>query len=117
MEHFTRFGTEVDKATRLQIEKGKRILMALKQQPNQPLSFPLTIVILFALNRGFMDQIPLSQISDYEKGLRDYFTVNEPRLINEITTHARLTDQITEDLNRAVSALNNRWAKEKGEIS
>jgi len=117
VEHFTRFGTEVDRTTRQQIEKGKRILATFKQQPNEPLSFPLTVVILFSLNRGFMDQVPLSQITAYEKELKDFFKAKEPRLLNDIATQAHLTEPITEDLNRALSAFNVRWAKEKGEIT
>lgn len=117
VEHFTRFGTEVDETTRRQIEKGKRILSTLKQKPNQPYSFSMTIVILFALNRGYLDDIPVSQIESFEESLRDYFSLQEHKLLNDINKEARLSDTITDDLHRALSTFSKKWAEKKGSSS
>ncbi len=115
VEHFTRFGTEVDKATRLQIERGKRILAILKQKPNQPFSFPMTIVILYSLNRGFLENIPISQISVYVQALRKDFSRKENKILNEINKEKYFSSQITEELNRALSTFNQQWNQKKGE--
>jgi len=116
VEHFTRFGTDVDQATRQQIEKGKRILNVFKQKPNDPHSFPMTIVILFALNKGYMDHVALPQIQNYQNELREYFPKKEAKLLNDIEKEARLTQHIVDELNRALTAFNEHLAKEKGEI-
>ncbi|MEA3327230.1 MAG: F0F1 ATP synthase subunit alpha [Chloroflexota bacterium] len=115
VEHFTRFGTEVDKTTRQQIEKGKRILTLLKQKPNQPYSFPMTIVVLYALNRGFFEEVPISQMSIYEQSLRNDFSRKETKLLSEIEKEVNLTTQIIEELNRTLSTFNQQWNQKKGQ--
>jgi len=115
VEHFTRFGTEVDRATQQQIEKGKRILSLLKQRPNQPFLFPMTIVILYALNRGFLDEVPISHISVYEQTLRNDFSRKETKLLNEIMKEAFLSSQIITELNQALSSFNQQWNLMKGQ--
>ncbi len=116
VEHFTRFGTEVDAVTRQQIEKGKRILNALKQKPNQPYTYPITIVILFALNKGYMDHVPYALIEDYEEDLRIYFSKTETKLLNMINKEARLSDEITEQLHHSLLSYNESWNEERGLI-
>lgn len=116
VEHFTRFGTEVDEATRKQIEKGKRILNALKQGPHQPVSFPMIVVVLYALNKGYMDEIPASQITAYEDALKDTFKKNEAKLLNDIKKEGQLTNTIENELDRAISNFTINWNEKEGEI-
>jgi F-type H+-transporting ATPase subunit alpha len=114
VEHFTRFGTEVDRATRQQIERGKRILSIFQQKPNQPLSFAMTIVILFSLDRGYMDQVPISILQTYQQDLREYFLRKETKLLNDINQERHLIDEITTDLKRALSTFNAVWKEKEG---
>jgi F-type H+/Na+-transporting ATPase subunit alpha len=117
VEHFTRFGTEVDETTRRQIDKGKRILTILKQEPNKPFSYPMTIVVLYALNKGFFNPIPLEQIGNYEQELRSFFTHRENKLLININKESRMTEANAEDLENALSAFNHHWFEMKGEIT
>ncbi len=117
VEHFTRFGTEVDQATRQQIEKGKRILNVLKQKPNQPYTFPHTVVLLYALTNGYLDHVPLPHIDLYQDELNSYFTYNESKLLNDINREGALTKEITKDLERALIDFNEDWAEKKGALS
>jgi F-type H+-transporting ATPase subunit alpha len=116
VEHFTRFGTEVDDATMRQIEKGKRILAVLKQKPHQPLSFPQMVVVLYALNQGFMDRVDSRNIGDYETELVQTVSEKETKLLKAIETQGQLTDEIREGLERVLLAFNESWFLEKGEI-
>jgi F-type H+/Na+-transporting ATPase subunit alpha len=116
VEHFTRFGTEVDETTRRQINKGKRILNILKQEPNKPYSYAMTIVVLYALNKGYLDQIPLEQLQQYEQTLRSFFRKRENKLLINIDNEARLTEAISTELKDALSAFNHQWSEMKGEI-
>jgi F-type H+-transporting ATPase subunit alpha len=117
VEHFTRFGTEVDRATRQQIEKGKRILTILEQKPNQPYTFPIMVVLVYALTKGYMDEIPLPMLNDYQQEMRNYFPKKETKLLNDLNREGELTEEITEELERALTAFKNRWAEEKGAAS
>lgn len=109
--HFTQFGTEVDEATRRQIDKGQRILNSLKQNPHQPFSYPMTILALYALNHGYVDNIPLSRIQDYLKDLKDYASNNEIKLINRIDKETHLTEAIRVELDRVINTFNEQWVE------
>lgn len=114
--HFTRFGTDVDEATYRQIERGDRILHTLKQGPHRPFSYTMTIVALFALNNGFMDQVPVSQITAYQESLSSFLTRRESKLVKDISEEETLTDSTTQELERVLLAFNEVWMEEKGEV-
>ncbi len=116
VEHFTRFGTEVDAATQRQIEQGKRILNTMKQTPNQPYSFPMMVVVLFALNKGYLEAIPISQVESYEESLINYFNTKANKLLNTISKEGQLTESIVEELHRTIKAFNEQWTEEEGDI-
>jgi len=116
VEHFTRFGTEVGEATRQQIQKGKRILNVLKQKPHQPIPFPMLVVILYALNKGFMDEIPVSDVMEYETLLKDYVKHKEPKLLSDIKKEGQITDSLEKELDRLLSNFTEAWNEKKGEI-
>lgn len=114
VEHFTRFGTEVDRATKQQIEKGKRILNILKQKPNQPYTYPTMVVLLYALTKGYMDDIPIPMLNAYQQEMRDYLPKKESKILNDINREGELTEEIIVDLERALTTFNSHWAEEKG---
>jgi len=114
VEHFTRFGTEVDQATKQQIEKGKRILNLLKQKPNQPYSFPIMVVLVFALTHGYVDGIPIPQLNAYQQEMREYIPQKESKLLNDINREGELTEEIIGEIERSLTEFNNHWAEEKG---
>ncbi len=114
--HFTQFGTEVDEATRRQIDKGRRILSALKQDPHNPYSYPMTIIVLYALNKGFMDHVPVNEIHSYITQLRGYISDLEINLHNSIGKEDNLTSNLRKDIDRALHTFEEHWKKQKGEI-
>lgn len=116
VEHFTRFGTEVDETTRRQINKGKRILSIMKQQPNKPYSYSMTVILLFALNKGLFDPISIEDVVKYEQSLREFFIHRENKLLINIEKVSDLTESITKELENALSTFNHIWLEMKGEI-
>jgi len=114
VEHFTRFGTEVDDATRNQIQKGQLILAVLKQKPHNPTSFAGTVVILYAHNHGYLDQIPLRKIAKFKNKLVRHFYTHEAKLASEIEKTGELTPSIEEQLTQALDDFSQVWLEEKG---
>jgi F-type H+-transporting ATPase subunit alpha len=114
VEHFTRFGTEVDEATRQQIQKGQRILAVLRQKPHEPSSFVNTVVILYALNHGFIDRIPLRQIPSFKTKLVQYVASHEAKLVNELDKEGQLTEEIEAQLTQVLTDFVETWLEEKG---
>lgn len=72
LEAFAQFATDLDEATKKQIERGRRAMELMKQKQYAPLSFAEQSVVVFALNSGYLDQIPVEQIQRFEEELLGY---------------------------------------------
>lgn len=114
VEHFTRFGTEVDEATNRQVQKGKQILNLFNQKPHQPISFPLLVVLLFALEKGYLDSIFLPDLKVYQDELITFFEVREKKLLIEIEKEGCLTEEIVTQLIEALDGFVSGWLEKKG---
>ena len=114
VEHFTRFGTEVDDATRNQIKKGQRILAVLKQKPHEPSTFVGTVIILYALNHGFIDRVPIRQIQKFKTRLVAHFYEHETKLVSEIEKESALSKEIEQELTQVLTEFSETWMEEKG---
>jgi F-type H+-transporting ATPase subunit alpha len=99
---FAQFASDLDEATRKQLERGQRITELLKQKQYSPLSVAEMAVSLFAVDRGYLDDIPLNKISDFETALLAYMRSNYKGLLDEIITTGDYNDQIEAALKKDV---------------
>ncbi|MDY0298049.1 MAG: F0F1 ATP synthase subunit alpha [Acidobacteriota bacterium] len=81
---FTQFGTDLDKATVSQLERGKRLSQLLKQDQYQPMPVENQILVIFAGTRGFLDEFPVEVVDRYEKKLLSHISANHPEVLREI---------------------------------
>lgn len=72
LEAFAQFGSDLDESTKKQIERGRRAVELLKQPQYSPVSTVRQVVVLYALSKGYMDDIDLNKIREFEEGLLDY---------------------------------------------
>jgi len=100
---FARFGTEIDRTTRQQITRGERLREVLKQRPYQPQSLAEQIVVLYAASHGFLDDIPLERVDEYERGLWDYAQREYRSVIRRISEERDLTQDLEADLGTLVT--------------
>jgi len=100
VSRFARFGTEVDEATLRQIRRGERVRAVLAQPPNQPLSLADEVVILLAVNEGFLDDMPLADIPGFQSELLRYVRKTEPDLYHDPNRTGAWDDEIRETLLR-----------------
>jgi F-type H+-transporting ATPase subunit alpha len=98
VSRFSRFGAEVDTATRRQIEHGRRLRAALQQPVHQPLSLASQIVVLLAAKEGILDQVAVVEVPAFEKGLLDLVRKNEPERLQQIDRTGELAPDIRETL-------------------
>ena len=97
---FAQFGTsDLDRATREQLERGQRITEVLKQPQYQPLSLEKQVSIMFAVTNGYLDDVPVSRVREWESGFHQYVEANHPQILESIAT----TYEITEDNQKALS--------------
>ncbi len=88
---FAQFASDLDEATRRQLERGRRVTELLKQPQYQPLQVWELAVSLFAMNNGYLDDVEVSDILSFEKNLRGYLETNYADLIGRIETQKELS--------------------------
>jgi F-type H+-transporting ATPase subunit alpha len=88
---FAQFASDLDDATRRQLERGKRVVELLKQPQYQPLQVWELGVVLFAVNNGYLDDIDVAQVLPFEKGIKDYLKAKHTAMIERIEASAELS--------------------------
>jgi F-type H+-transporting ATPase subunit alpha len=95
---FSQFASDLDEATRKQLERGKRVTELMKQSQYSPLSVADMAISLFAANEGFLDQVPLNKIIAFEKSLHEFSSEKHPDLVNEVNTDCDYNDEVAAKL-------------------
>ena len=101
LEAFSQFGSDLDKATLAKLERGKRTVEVLKQDLNKPIKVEKQVTILYALTKGFLDDIPVQDITRFEAELYSWLEVNHTNVLD----HIRTTKELASDAEMA-AALN-----------
>ncbi len=84
LEAFSQFGSDLDESTKKQLERGKRAVEVLKQPQYSPVKVEHQVVTLYALVKGFMDDVPVAKIKDFEAGLIEYSESNAKQFYKDI---------------------------------
>ena len=100
---FAQFGTaDLDRATRAQLERGQRSTEILKQLQYQPMPLEKEVIILYAMNNGDLDDVPIGRCQEFEAGLLRYMETAQPELGRAITETKELKEDTEEALKRAI---------------
>jgi F-type H+/Na+-transporting ATPase subunit alpha len=98
LEAFAQFGSDLDKATQRQINRGKRLVEVLKQPQYQPMSAEKEVMILFAAAKGYLDELPESAVSEYESRMLEFMQGKKLELLNEIKKVGEISDKLEQNL-------------------
>jgi F-type H+/Na+-transporting ATPase subunit alpha len=102
VQAFAQFGTsDLDPATRRQLERGQRVVEVLKQPQYQPLSVAQQVAIIYAVNNGFLDDVPVNKVRAFEQAYLGFLASNHPEIMQAIETKKELTDDVAEALSKA----------------
>jgi F-type H+-transporting ATPase subunit alpha len=110
---FAQFGTsDLDPATRKQIETGVRMTEILKQGQYQPMPVEEQVVDLWMAGNGYLDDVPVEQVKEFESQYLDYMRTAHPELLQTIAREQALSDEIIEQLRAASDAFKggSQWA-------
>jgi F-type H+/Na+-transporting ATPase subunit alpha len=110
---FAMFASDLDKASQAQLNRGQRLTEILKQDQYQPLPFSRQILIIYAGTNGHLDDIPVNQCREFEKGLYPYVEATYPKLFETIETKKALDDTIKADMNKALKEFKERFVHER----
>ncbi|MFC4802487.1 F0F1 ATP synthase subunit alpha [Neobacillus sp. GCM10023253] len=108
LEAFAQFGSDLDKATQAKLNRGARTVEVLKQDLNKPLSVEKQVMILYALTRGFLDDIPVQDIRRFEGEFHSWLDHNRKDLLDHITTTKDLPKD--DDMAEAINAFKKTFA-------
>ena len=100
---FAQFGTaDLDAATRRQLERGQRITEILKQAQYVPVSLEQQVSIIYAAINGFMDEVPVAGVAEFEIGFHKFMQTNHPEVVEKIAETKDLGDDAVEGLRKAI---------------
>lgn len=102
LEAFSQFGSDLDENTKRQLERGKRAVELLKQTQYSPILVADQVVSLYALTKGYMDEVPLAQVKSFEMELISYVHSNGAQFIKEVTEKGMWSDESEELLKKLI---------------
>ena len=108
---FAQFASDLDEATRKQLERGQRVMELMKQRQYSPLNVADMGVSLFAVENGFLDDIELEKIGAFEEALHDYMRAEQGELMARIGEAGNYDDAIEKDIEAAIAKFKagNSW--------
>lgn len=99
---FSQFASDLDEATRAQLEHGQRVEELMKQAQFAPMTVAEMGVVLFAANEGFLTDVPLNKILDFERDLLDHMNTNHGEWMQQITESGEYSDDVESFLRESI---------------
>jgi len=109
LESFAAFGSDLDAATQKQLTRGARMVEILKQPQYKPLSMEKQVSILFAGTHGFLDELPLDSLTEYEKGLYEFLENKYPNVFKGLDEKQAIDDDLEKLMNTAIGEYTNEF--------
>jgi F-type H+-transporting ATPase subunit alpha len=110
---FAQFGSDLDKTTQAQLNRGARLVEILKQPQYAPLPVERQVSIIFAGTNGYLDNIPVGDVSVYETELYKFIDTRHPQLFRDIAEKKQLDDALKAALDAAVKEFTGDYASRK----
>src|SRR5438094_1693716 len=114
---FAQFGSDLDKATQAQLNRGQRLVEVLKQNQFSPLPFSKQILIIFAGTNGFLDDLPVDQVRDFEAELYKYVDTSNPGLLRSIMEKKILDDNLKAEMTKVLKECKETFAVERQAVA
>jgi F-type H+-transporting ATPase subunit alpha len=102
LEAFAQLGTELDKATQAQLDRGYRMVEILKQPQFKPMHVIDQVLIIYAGTKGYLDRVPVKQVAAWEQQFLRYMREQKPEVWNALAKSRKLTDDLEKKINRAI---------------
>ncbi len=111
---FAQFGSDLDESTQAQLSRGERLVEVLKQGQYEPMEVELQIVSIFAANNGFLDELEVADIGEYEKELHQYVQANAKEALDAIREKGATNDEQNAALKEAIGSFTKDFLATKG---
>ncbi|MGB1556801.1 MAG: F0F1 ATP synthase subunit alpha [Oceanococcaceae bacterium] len=107
---FAQFASDLDEATRRQLERGQRVTELMKQKQYTPLSVGNMAVSLYAAEKGYLDDVPVKQVVDFDEALHRYLGSEQQALLDKINVKGDYNDDIENGIKAALDAFKKQYA-------
>jgi len=98
---FAQFGSDLDATTQGKIDRGKRIVEIFKQSQYQPIPIELQVAVIWAVQNGFVDDVPVERVKEFQTGLTAFLTTRHADLLAKIAAEKELSEALTAGLKAA----------------
>src|SRR3954464_3631128 len=109
MAAFAQFGSELDSATQAKIERGKRIIELFNQPQYQPVAVELQVALLWAVQNGVLDDVPVPRVKEFQAGLTEFLTTSKDDLLAKIRRERALNDPLPAERRAAADQFKQTW--------
>ena len=99
---FAQFGSDLDDATRAKLERGKRIVEVFKQAQFQPVSVPVQVAVLWAVQNGYFDDVDVEEVKNAQASIATFLQDRKADLLKQITTEGQVNDEVEASLKAAL---------------
>ena len=106
---FAQFGSDLDAKTQAQIDHGKRIMEIFKQGQYNPIPVEIQVVVIWTAQNGYLDQVPVARMKEFQNKLTEYFTTRKGQLLAKIGREKALSDELTAELKAAADEFKQTW--------
>jgi F-type H+-transporting ATPase subunit alpha len=106
---FAQFGSDLDAKTQAQINRGKRIVEVFKQQQYHPVPVEVQVAILWMVQNGYLDAVPVERIKEFQTKVVEFLTTRKPELLAKIVKEKMLNDALNAELKSAADEFKQTW--------
>lgn len=110
LQAFAQFASDLDEASRKQLERGQRMVEVLKQPPYSPLAVEKQIMLIFSGTKGFLDDIDVSKINEFENGLYSFVETKYPEIFEQIRSKKALDKDLEDKMTQALNEYKANFA-------
>src|SRR5438045_1367636 len=112
LEAFAQLGTELDKATQSQLDRGARLVELLKQPQYRPMPMAQEVMVIYAGTKGFLDDVPVTRVQEFQTAFLKYVETQQSQLITTLEQKKELSEDLENPLKTALSDFKSKvWQK------
>jgi F-type H+-transporting ATPase subunit alpha len=114
---FAQFGSDLDAKTQAQIDRGTRIMEIFKQPQYDPIPVGIQVAVIWAVQHGYVDQVPVESVKDFQSQWTDFLTTRKTDLLARIEREKALSQSLEADLKTAADEFREVWLASRGKAT
>ncbi|MEE8368231.1 MAG: F0F1 ATP synthase subunit alpha, partial [Thermoanaerobaculia bacterium] len=110
LEAFAQLGTELDATTQRQLDRGARMVELLKQPQYRPLGIADQVISIFAGSKGFLDDLEIDKVAQFESELHQHIRDEFPEVLEEIASSGKISDELSAQISEIITNFKSNFA-------